>query len=118
MSHSQVPSAPVSRPWWPSDLRRVARIALAVVLGSATLLVLLLGGVAKGSAHTRPPTAEGPITGGRPINDVVEAVRTARPLGLPLMRSRSGQASPQADVEQQHPAPRCMPTRPPRGEKR
>lgn len=52
------------------------------------------------------------------INDVVEAVRTARPLGLPLMRSRSGQASPQADVEQQHPAPRCMPTRPPRGEKR
>lgn len=80
MSHSQVPSAPVSRPWWPSDLRRVARIALAVVLGSATLLVLLLGGVAKGSAHTRPPTAEGPITGGRPSSNgpIVVAVVLGR----------------------------------------
>ena len=80
MTHSQAPSAPGSRPRWHSVLRRVAHLALAVALGSATLLVLLLGGVAKGSAHTRPPTAEGGIPVGRPSSDgpIVVAVVLGR----------------------------------------
>ena len=49
-------------------------------MGSATLLALLLGGVAKGSAHTRPPTAEGGIPVGRPSSDgpIVVAVVLGR----------------------------------------
>src|SRR6476620_3917814 len=80
MTHSEAPSAPGSRPRWRSVVRRVAHLALAVVLGSATLLALLLGGVAKGSAHTRPPTAEGWIPVGRPSSDgpIVVAVVLGR----------------------------------------
>jgi putative intracellular protease/amidase len=80
MTHSQGPSAPGSRPRWHSVLRRVAHVVLGVVLGTATLVALLLGGAAKGSAHTRPPTAEGPIPVGRPSSNgpIVVAVVLGR----------------------------------------
>ena len=80
MTHSQAPSAPATRPRWQSVLRHGAHVALGVVLGSATLLVLVLGGAAKGGALTRPPTAEGPIPVGRPSSDgpIVVAVVLGR----------------------------------------
>ena len=80
MTHPRVPSAPGSRPGWPSVLRRLAHLALAVVLGSITLIAVLLGGVARASVHASPPTAEGPIPAGRPSSDgpIVVAVVLGR----------------------------------------
>jgi transcriptional regulator GlxA family with amidase domain len=40
-----------------------------VALGTATLLALLLGGVAKGMAASSPPTAEGALPSGHPSSD-------------------------------------------------
>ena len=69
MTQLHVPSATGSRPTRPSVLRRLAHLALAIALGSAALLALLVGGVAKGSVHSSPPTAEGVIPASRPSSD-------------------------------------------------
>jgi putative intracellular protease/amidase len=76
----QVPLATGSRPRWPSVLRRIAHLVIAVALGSATLVALLLGGVARASVHSSPPTAEGPVPTGRPSSDgpIVVAVVLGR----------------------------------------
>jgi putative intracellular protease/amidase len=50
-------------------LRRLAHLIVAVALGSATLIALLVGGVARASVHPGPPTAEAPIPVGRPSSD-------------------------------------------------
>ena len=80
MTHLRVPSATASRPGKPSVLRRLAHLALAVALGSVTLIAVLLGGVARASVHSSPPTAEGPIPAGRPSSDgpIVVAVVLGR----------------------------------------
>ena len=80
MTHLRVPSATASRPRKPSVLRRLAQLALAVALGSVTLIAVLLGGVARASVHSSPPTAEGPIPAGRPSSDgpIVVAVALGR----------------------------------------
>ena len=80
MTHLRVPSATGSRPRRPSVLRRLAHLALAVALGSVTLIAVLLGGVARASVHSSPPTAEGPIPAGRPSSDgpIVVAVVLGR----------------------------------------
>ena len=69
MTHVRVPSATGNRPRKPSALRCLAHLALAVALGSVTLLAVLFGGVARGSVHSSPPTAEGPIPAGRPSSN-------------------------------------------------
>ena len=80
MTHLRDLSAPGSRPPKPSVLRRLAHLALAVFLGSVTLIAVLLGGVARASVHASPPTAEGPIPAGRPSSDgpIVVAVVLGR----------------------------------------
>ena len=80
MTHLRVPSAPGSRPRRPSVLRRLAHVALAVALGSVTLIAVLLGGVARASVHASPPTADGPIPAGRASSDgpIVVAVVLGR----------------------------------------
>ena len=80
MTHLRVPSATATRPRWLSVLRRLAHLALAVVLGSVTLIAVLLGGVARASVHASPPTAEGPIPVGRASSDgpIVVAVVLGR----------------------------------------
>ena len=69
MTYLRVPSAPWTRPRWLSVLRRLALLALAVVLGSITLIAVLLGGAARASVHASPPPAEGPIPVGRASSD-------------------------------------------------
>jgi putative intracellular protease/amidase len=61
-------------------LRRLAHLALAVALGSATLVALLLGGVAKASTHSSPPATDGPLPASRPSSDgpIVVAVVLGR----------------------------------------
>ncbi len=82
MTHRHVPPAPGTRPRKPSVLRRLAHLALAVVLGAATLIALLVGGVAKASVHDRPPTSEGVIPAGRPSS--------AGPMVVAVVLGRSG----------------------------
>jgi putative intracellular protease/amidase len=50
-------------------LRGIAQLVLAVVLGSATLTALLVGGAARASVHAGPPTAEGATPASRPSSD-------------------------------------------------
>lgn len=69
MTHLRVPPTAGSRPRRGSLLRRVAHLALAVALGSAALIALLVGGAARASVHAGPPTSEGPIPAGRPSSD-------------------------------------------------
>ena len=80
MTDLRVLSSTGSGPRRPSVLRRLAHVALAVALGSVTLIAVLLGGVARGSVHASPPTAEGPIPAGRPSSDgpIVVAVALGR----------------------------------------
>jgi putative intracellular protease/amidase len=61
-------------------LRRIAHLVIAVALGTATLLVILLGGVAKGMVGSSPPTAEGALPSSRPSSDspIVVAVVLGR----------------------------------------
>ena len=80
MTYLRVPSAAATRPRWLSVLRRLAHLALAVVLGSVTLIAVLLGGAARASVHASPPTADGPIPVGRASSDgpIVVAVVLGR----------------------------------------
>jgi putative intracellular protease/amidase len=82
MTHRRVTSATPNTPRRASALRRVAHLALAVALGSATLLALLLGGVAKASVHPSPPTVEGLLPASRPSSD--------GPLVVAVVLGRSG----------------------------
>jgi transcriptional regulator GlxA family with amidase domain len=60
--------------------RRVVHLSTAVTLGGATLLALLVGGVAEGSVHSSPPTVEGISAASRPSSDgpIVVAVVLGR----------------------------------------
>ena len=80
MTHLRVLPAPGTRPDRPSVLRRLAHLALAVFLGSVTLIAVLLGGVARASVHASPPTPDGPIPAGRASSDgpIVVAVVLGR----------------------------------------
>jgi transcriptional regulator GlxA family with amidase domain len=80
MTHLPVPSATRSRPRGPSVLRRIAHLLIAVALGSATLLAILLGGVAMGMVGSSPATVEGALRSGRPSSNgpIVVAVVLGR----------------------------------------
>lgn len=80
MTHLRVHFGTREQAGKPSVLRRLAHLALAVFLGSFTLIAVLLGGVARASVHASPPTADGPIPAGRPSSDgpIVVAVVLGR----------------------------------------
>jgi transcriptional regulator GlxA family with amidase domain len=80
MTQPGVPSAAGSRPRQPSVLRRIAHLVIGVALGTATLLAVLLGGVAKGMVVSGPPAVEGVLPAGRPSSNgpIVVAVVLGR----------------------------------------
>ena len=80
MTHLRVPSATRSRPGNPSVLRRIAHLMIGVTLGSATLLAILAGGIAKGMDHSGPAPVEGSLPVSRPSSDgpIVVAVVLGR----------------------------------------
>jgi putative intracellular protease/amidase len=82
MTHLRVPPVTGTRPRRGSVLRRVAHLVIAVALGSATLLALLVGGAARASVHSSAPTAEGVIPASRPSSD--------GPLVVAVVLGRSG----------------------------
>ena len=80
MTQLRIPSATGGRPRQSSVLRRIAHLVIAVALGTATLLAVLVGGVAKGMVVSSPPVAEGALPLSRPSSDgpIVVAVVLGR----------------------------------------
>ena len=75
-------SEPVRGPRRASLLRRLVRLICAVVLGTATLLALLVGGAAKANVGSSPPAADGAGASSRPSS--------AGPIVVAVVVGRSG----------------------------
>jgi transcriptional regulator GlxA family with amidase domain len=69
MTQLHLHSARRSRHAGSSVFRRLAHLAIAVTLGSATLLAVLVGGVAMGMVGSSPPMVEGALPANRPSFD-------------------------------------------------
>jgi transcriptional regulator GlxA family with amidase domain len=82
MTKPHAPTAPArsSRPW--RVARRVAHVAVALVLSSITLVGLLLGGAAREGANASPPPTEGTLPAAHPSSD--------GPLVVAVVLGRSG----------------------------
>jgi transcriptional regulator GlxA family with amidase domain len=80
MTHVRVPSATRSRPHLPSVVLRIAHLVIGVALGTATLLGILVGGVAMGMVGSRPTMVEGELPPSRPSSEgpIVVAVVLGR----------------------------------------
>ena len=80
MTQADIPSPAGGRPHQPSVLRRTAHLLIGVTLGTATLIAVLLGGVAKGMVVSSPPAVEGVLPSGRPDSNgpIVVAVVLGR----------------------------------------
>ena len=80
MTHVRVPSATRNRPHLPSVVRRIAHLVIGVALGTATLLGILVGGVAMGMVRSSPTTVEGALPPSHPSSEgsIVVAVVLGR----------------------------------------